>query len=38
MNEKSTKENASNVPADKIIATVVLWLEEQCLQKWVHTN
>ncbi|MBU1465762.1 MAG: hypothetical protein KJ609_11845 [Gammaproteobacteria bacterium] len=30
MNDKSTKENASNLPADKIIATVVLWLDEQC--------
>ena len=30
MNDKTTKENASNVPADKIVATVVLWLDEQC--------
>jgi hypothetical protein len=33
MNDKNTKENASNLPADKIIATVVIWLEEQCPQK-----
>jgi hypothetical protein len=33
MNDKSTKENASNLPADKIIATVVIWLEEQCPQE-----
>ena len=33
MNDKSTKENASNLPAGKIIATVVLWLDEQCPQE-----
>ena len=35
MNDKSTKENASNLPADKIIATVVLWLDEKCsYERW----
>lgn len=39
MNDKSTKENASNLPADKIIATVVLWLDEQCPQeRWDLSN
>lgn len=34
MSEKITKENASNnVPTDQIVATVVLWLEKQCLQE-----
>jgi hypothetical protein len=33
MNDKNSKDNASNLPADKIIATVVLWLEEQCPQE-----
>lgn len=33
MSDKTTKENASNVPAGKIIATVVLWLDEQCPQE-----
>ena len=28
MNDKGTKENATNVPADKIIAAVVFWLEK----------
>lgn len=28
MNDKGTKENATNVPVDKIIATVVFWLEK----------
>ncbi|WP_219702476.1 hypothetical protein [Marinomonas lutimaris] len=29
-NDEDTKENTSKEPAGKIIATVVLWLEEQC--------
>ena len=33
MNDKGTKENATNVPADKIIATVDLQLLEQCPQE-----
>ncbi|MCZ2722374.1 hypothetical protein O1D97_12255 [Marinomonas sp. 15G1-11] len=33
MNDEGIKENASNLPADKIIAAVVLWLDEQCPQE-----
>ena len=33
MNDESIKKNTSNVPADKIVATVVLWLDEQCPQE-----
>lgn len=33
MSDETTKENTSNVAAGKIIATVVLWLDEQCPQE-----